>query len=268
MLFKSFKRDISPYVFAMFAMIGGFLEAFTFVLHGGVFCNAQSGNVVMLVMNFLRGDFAAGLRYLYSILAYIAGIVLSTLIPARFKRVNWPFVVTAIEMVVFVGLAFVPETASDWYTYPTVAFLCAVQYNTFTKLRGMALATTFVTNDIRQTVMHLVRGVSEKNREEFKKSGIYAFIILCFAAGAAVGTVAANGIAEWCILICAGLLVPVLALFIADAVRSSRLAREAANSETVNSETTNSGTANSETANSGGDGVQLSIDDLSSGGKN
>ena len=187
MLFKNYKKDLTPLVFAVFAFTGGFLEAFTFVLHGGVFCNAQTGNVVMLVIDFVRGDFSGGLRYLYSILAYIVGIILSTVIPSRFKKVNWYLVVTALELIALAGVAFIPESASDWFTYVTVAFVCSVQYNTFTKLHGVALATTFCTNNIRQTVMHFMKGVSEKSREEYKKSGIYAFIILCFAAGAAVG---------------------------------------------------------------------------------
>lgn len=206
----------------MFAVIGGFLEAFTFLLHGGVFCNAQTGNVVMLVINFVQGDFSAGLRYLYSILAYVIGIILSTVIPARFKNVNWPLVVTAAEIAVLAGIAFIPESVSDWFTYVTVAFLCSVQYNTFTKLHGVALATTFCTNNIRQTVMHLVRGITEKDRTEYKKSAVYAFIVICFAAGAAVGVVAAEGLGNYCILICAALIVPVLALFVADSAISVR----------------------------------------------
>lgn len=227
MLFNNFKRDIAPYVFAMFAIIGGFLEAFTFTLHGGVFCNAQTGNVVMLVIDFVNGDFSGGLRYLYSILAYIVGIILSTVIPARFKKVNWPLVVTATEIVALVGIAFIPVGASDWFTYVAVAFLCSVQYNTFTKLRGVALATTFCTNNIRQTVMHLVRGISDKDGAEYKKSAVYAFIVLCFAAGAAVGAVAAGAMGNWCILICAALIVPVLALFIADSSVSVKKRRAA-----------------------------------------
>lgn len=212
----------------MFAVIGGFLEAFTFLLHGGVFCNAQTGNVVMLVINFVQGDFSAGLRYLYSILAYVIGIILSTVIPARFKNVNWPLVVTAAEIAVLAGIAFIPESVSDWFTYVTVAFLCSVQYNTFTKLHGVALATTFCTNNIRQTVMHLVRGITEKDRTEYKKSAVYAFIVICFAAGAAVGVVAAEGLGNYCILICAALIVPVLALFIADSSLSVKKRRAAA----------------------------------------
>ena len=126
MLFNNFKRDPAPYVFAMFAFIGGFLEAFTFSLHGGVFCNAQTGNLVMLVIDFVQGNLSGGLKYLYSILAYIAGIFLSTVVPARFKKVNWPLVVTAAEIVILVGIAFIPQGAENWYTYVTVSFVLSL----------------------------------------------------------------------------------------------------------------------------------------------
>ena len=233
MLFKNFKRDPGPYVFAMFALTGGFLEAFTFLLHGGVFCNAQTGNLVMLVINFVGGDFPSGLRYLYSILAYVFGILLSVAIPLCLRRVNLPLAVTAAEIAVLAALAFIPESVPDWVTYATVSFVCAVQYNTFTTLRGQKLATTFCTNNLRQTVMHFAHGVAEKSVAEFKKSGIYAFIILCFAAGAAVGVFASRGLGNYCILICAALLLPVLALFIADScINFRRAKRDGADAKT------------------------------------
>ncbi len=221
-MFTNFKKNLTPYVFAMFAVIGGFLEAFTFVLHGGVFCNAQTGNVVMFVIRMVEGQFGAGLRYLYSIVAYIIGIILSTVIPRRFKKINWPLAVTALEIVVLVAIAFIPASASDWFTYVTVAFICSVQYNTFTKLNGVPLATTFCTNNIRQVVIHFSNGVAQKSREEHFKSATYAFIIICFAAGAAIGVLAARPMGNYCILICAALLLPVLALFIADSALSAR----------------------------------------------
>ena len=212
MLFKNFRRDLTPLVFAVFAVVGGFLEVFTFVLHGGVFCNAQTGNVVMFVLYLVRGDAAAGLRYLWSIAAYILGIVLTAVLPDRAK-VNRPLVMTLVEIAAFVVLAFFPAGASDWYTYAAVSFLCAVQYNTFTQMRGNAVATTFCTNNIRQMFLHLVRGVREKDGAEYRRSGAYLFIVLCFAAGAALGVVAADGMGNWCILVCAACLLPVLALF-------------------------------------------------------
>lgn len=222
MLFKSFRANFTPYVFAVFAVIGGFLEVFTFVLHGGVFCNAQTGNVVMLVIRIVEGDFASGLRYLYSIIAYIIGIIISTVIPHYLKKFNFPMVVTVLEIIVLAAIAFIPSTASDWFIYVTVAFICSVQYNTFTKLNGVPLATTFCTNNIRQVVIHFYNGATQKSREEYLKSATYVFIIICFAAGAAIGVFAANAIGNYCILICSALLIPVLALFVVDVCKSSR----------------------------------------------
>ena len=170
MLFKNFKRDPGPYVFAMFALTGGFLEAFTFLLHGGVFCNAQTGNLVMLVINFVGGDFYSGLRYLYSILAYNRYTYSSVAIPLCLRRVNLPLAVTAAEIAVLAALAFIPESVPDWVTYATVSFVCAVQYNTFTTLRGQKLATTFCTNNLRQTVMHFAHGVAERASPSSKRA--------------------------------------------------------------------------------------------------
>ena len=36
----------------LISMIGGILETYTFLLRGGVFCNAQTGNIV-LMMNMI-----------------------------------------------------------------------------------------------------------------------------------------------------------------------------------------------------------------------
>ena len=60
MLFKNYKKDLTPLVFAVFAFTGGFLEAFTFVLHGGVFFNTPTGNLVILVIDFVGGGFWGG----------------------------------------------------------------------------------------------------------------------------------------------------------------------------------------------------------------
>ncbi len=216
MLLKNFKIDLTPLIYAIFAVVGGFLEVYTFVLHGGVFCNAQTGNVVMLVLQLIHGEGAAGLRYLYSILAYLFGILLTAIVPDRLPKINWPMAVAVIEILAFIVLAVLPVGASDWYTYATVSFLCAVQYNTFTKMHGNPMATTFCTNNLRQMCLHFVRGVRSRERAEFFKSGAYSFIVLCFAAGAAIGVLAAERLGNWCILVCAVCLLPVLALFIAD----------------------------------------------------
>ena len=209
---KKYPAEKSFYVFLSFAAVGGFLEAYTYLLHGGVFCNAQTGNIVLLTLHLFSGSFAEAAHYLYSISAYLAGIFISAVLARLLKNSRPQLIVTAAELAAFAALAFIPAGASDWYTYVSVAFLCALQYNVFTECRGAALSTTFCTNNLRQAALNLYRGAAEKDREKLRKSGIYALVILFFALGAAAGAFTAERLGNYSILICSAILIPVWVL--------------------------------------------------------
>lgn len=228
----------SLYIFLSFAAVGGFLEAYTFLLHGGVFCNAQTGNLVLLVLRLCQGDFSSALRYVWSLLAYIAGIAASALLPRVCRRTAFLIAVTAAEAAVLAALAFQPEGTPDTVTYVSVSFLCALQYNSFTSCRGATLATTFCTNNLRQTVLNLCSGIAEKDNAKLKKSVIYALVILAFAAGAAVGALTAGRLGNYCTLLCTAVLLAVIAVFAVAAQRkrtdaAKKTAETAAESETA-----------------------------------
>ena len=158
----SFPAHRSAFVFASFALVGGFLEAYTYILHGGVFCNAQTGNLVLFFIDAANGEWQEASHYLYSLLAYIAGILVSAALPLLLKRFSHA-AVTAFEIAALAALAFLPAEAPDFYTYVSVSFLCALQYNTFTECRGAKLATTFCTNNLRQAVLGVFDAA--KNRD-------------------------------------------------------------------------------------------------------
>ena len=56
---------------------GGFLDAYTYIYRGGVFANAQTGNLVMLGLNIAQGHWISTIRYLIPIAAFIAGTMLA-----------------------------------------------------------------------------------------------------------------------------------------------------------------------------------------------
>ena len=212
----------SLYVFLTFALVGGFLEAYTYLLHGGVFCNAQTGNLVLFVLRLVQGRFAEAWHYLFSILAYLAGILVSAALPLLLKKLRLPLLTTAVEMCAFAALAFIPQGASDWYTYVSVSFLCALQYNTFTECRGAKAATTFCTNNLRQAAVNLFGGVREKDKAKLKKSGVYALVILCFALGAVAGGLTAEHLGNYSVLLCTAVLLPVFLFLLVRTVQEGR----------------------------------------------
>ena len=56
-------------VFALLTLSAGMMGAYTFNLRGGVFCNAQTANVVLMAIAFGKGNWSGGAYYLIPITA-------------------------------------------------------------------------------------------------------------------------------------------------------------------------------------------------------
>ena len=73
-------------VFALLTLSAGMMGAYTFNLRGGVFCNAQTANVVLMAIAFGSGAWGQGCYYLIPITAYLAGAFLSEILPSPVRR--------------------------------------------------------------------------------------------------------------------------------------------------------------------------------------
>ena len=56
---------------------GGFMDAYTYMCRGGVFANAQTGNILLFGVNISKGNISDSLRYLFPVLMFTAGIFIS-----------------------------------------------------------------------------------------------------------------------------------------------------------------------------------------------
>lgn len=200
------KPSVPPWnsrvVFLALAMVGGILEAYTYLLHGGVFCNAQTGNLVLIIFRLIGGDTAKALQHLYSVLAFVAGVCLSFILGRLISPRTQCLLVVCAEIVCFGGLFFLSELAPDWCTYVTASFLFAMQYNTFSRCGDVSVSTTFCSNNLRQTCNLLIGGLKDGNRQKLRQSGIFASVILFFILGAAVGALAVRWVGSFSVFFC------------------------------------------------------------------
>ena len=78
------------------ALLGGFLDAYTFILKNGVFANAQTGNLILLSVSLFNGEYGRVPQYLLPIVFFSLGILLSEyiketpLIGQNTKKINNP----------------------------------------------------------------------------------------------------------------------------------------------------------------------------------
>ena len=68
------------------AVVGGFLDAYTYLLRGGVFANAQTGNIVLLGLYAARFHFAKAFYYLIPISAFIMGVIIVEAVKWKFRE--------------------------------------------------------------------------------------------------------------------------------------------------------------------------------------
>ena len=69
----------------LLAFTGGFLDAYTYILRGNVFANAQTGNIVLLGINIANGNISKVIYYFVPILAFAFGIFLTDIIKRNFS---------------------------------------------------------------------------------------------------------------------------------------------------------------------------------------
>lgn len=197
----------------LLAMAGGFFDAYTYLCRGGVFANAQTGNIVLFGLKLAEGEWQRALTYLLPILAFAFGVVAAELVKRHGKRENrpdaglhWRQVIVIAEIVLLAVVAFLPQQM-NMVVNTVISFVCAMQVETFRKVRGSAFATTMCTGNLRSGTEQLIIWRQTGNRKAAHKARHYYAIILWFIAGAALGALCTDAWSERALLLtCAPLL--------------------------------------------------------------
>ncbi len=178
------------WVFALLILTGGYIGGFTYFLRGQIFCNAQTGNLVLLSLGLATWNTKLISYTVFSFLAYSMGILLAEFFEGRVNRIGiikWHTYLILFEIFVIIGLGFIPETAPYEITQFLVNFITAMQFNTFRKAHGLGIATTFCTNHVRQVGSNLIKYLENKEKINLNiclshLSMIVSFIIGVFLA--------------------------------------------------------------------------------------
>ncbi len=176
-------------VFSLLMLSGGMLGAFTYSVRGHVFCNAQTGNIVLLGMALGNGTWGKAAYYLIPILAYGLGTVVSELLPKFVNKngfLRWDTLLVGFELLVTVILGFLPESAPYQISQISINFICSMQYNTFRQAEGIPMATTFCTNHIRQAGIYFSKWLQKKDNAALLRFLQHEKMLLLFLAGAAI----------------------------------------------------------------------------------
>ncbi|MGW4566570.1 YoaK family protein [Streptomyces sp. NPDC004561] len=203
----------------LLALVGGALDAYTFVSRGGVFANAQTGNVVLLGIEAARGNWAQTLRHVPAVLAFVLGVVLARWLsrPRMARVVRRPIrAVLILEIVVLAGVGLMPAGSADVAATILVAFTASMQVTTFRQLVDTPYSTTMTTGNLRTATESAYLALADRDREQSRRAGRFGVIVAAFLVGAVAGGVLSDAVGIRAVWGPALVLVLSLALFIHD----------------------------------------------------
>ena len=187
----------------LLALTGGILDAYTYLNRGAVFATAETGNLVLLGVNLAMGHWLKVIYYLLPISSYAAGLLVTLAFHRRSDKLffHWRQFVVLTECLVVLLATIIPQGELDPLVNCMIAFISAMQVQTFRKFRGCACATTMCTGNLRSGVEALYFHLADKEPGSLDRAKVYFGLIASFVTGAVISSLLAPLFAGRAILV-------------------------------------------------------------------
>lgn len=218
---KSKKQTSDTFRLALLlCLVGGFTDAYTFIMRGKVLANAQTGNMVFFALRLVEKRWKDALFYFLPIFAFAVGILIAEIIKKKFKhnKIHWRQIVILIEVAVLFISSFIPKGELNVFVNIAISFVCSLQVQGFRKTRGNLSATTMCTGNLRSGTENLYNYLSTKNRDAKHKFLTYYGLILFFMIGAVTGSFFSEIFKEKALLVCCIILLSVFVIMFKDEI--------------------------------------------------
>lgn len=161
------------------------MDAYTYFLRGGVFANAETGNIILFGLSMFEGNYARAVQYFIPICTFSAGIFIASMMRRRLqaRRLHWRQMVLIAEMILLFLVGLIPLGKWDIAANSTVAFVSALQFEAFKKMRGDNFASVFCTGNLRSAMEQVHLWSETHDKMHLLRFMRYAGIIIVFTTG-------------------------------------------------------------------------------------
>lgn len=209
----------------VFAVVGGFTDAYSYLAHSGVFANAQTGNVVLFAVSASGREWTRAVHYLPPIGAFAAGVVVARLLGLKLveRALTATVLCQVLECVVLIGVSVAGDRLGSAWVVPLLAFCSALQNTSFDSIGPWTFNTAMTTGNLRSGVSGLVLWMAGKEPEANRHSSAVSLsVMFCFASGALLGAFCTRWIGERALAACVVLVLAGIALTYRERLRQGR----------------------------------------------
>lgn len=189
------RRDESVEIVLLLAFAGGYIDAYTWIIHG-VMANAQTANLIFLWVYGMAGNWAKALHFVPPILAFAIGIVIAAwLRRAAGERAGAISILIEILLLIVIGILHnrLPDLAGTL----GISMVAAMQAAMFIRVEGTVCSTVMITGNMRQAIENVfavAAGCAPLGT--IRRSGIFFALCAVFGFGAAAGAFATERIPD------------------------------------------------------------------------
>ena len=173
---------------------------------------------MLLSTALFRREWPVVLKYLIPVVSFLIGTAAAEGIHIRLKnaeKLHWRQIILLGEMVLLLIVGFLPQ-ALEPLANALVSFVCAMQVQTFHKVRGHAYASTMCIGNMRSGTEALCAYFRTREKEVLQKALTYFGVILVFGVGAGLGSILTAVVGCKAIWVCCALLSISFGLYFSD----------------------------------------------------
>src|SRR3954453_4488645 len=201
------RRDETVQIALLLAFAGGYLDAYTWIIHG-VMANAQTANLVLLWVYGTVGEWERAFQFIPPIAAFMVGVVVAAWL-RRAAGDRASAISTLIEILLLIAIGILHNSLPDLAGTLGISLVAAMQAAVFTRVEGVVCSTVMITGNMRQAIENIFAVASGGALSgTLRLSGIFFALCAVFGFGAAVGAFATKSIPDL------ALGIPVVALVI------------------------------------------------------
>ena len=167
------------------AMIGGFWGGYTIFNYLDIFANAQTGNLIKLVLDLCEGDFTFIWFMALSFLVYCGGNVFYVLVRRKVK-ISMKIVSLICTSAAVIAVGAIPYVRNDYVACYPIIFVAPIQWNAFKIAAGNSSSTIFSSNNVRQASMLTTNYILSRDKATGAKARFYWLTLLSFNSGVAM----------------------------------------------------------------------------------
>jgi uncharacterized membrane protein YoaK (UPF0700 family) len=134
------------------------MDAYSYLAHGHVFANAQTGNFVLFSVDASRGQWSQAVRHLPPIIAFSLGVAVAEWLGMRAGTgiLRATLLCQAFELAILAGLVTVGAYLPDASVVPMISFVAALQNTSFNRVGPWPFNSAMTTGNLRDAISGVV----------------------------------------------------------------------------------------------------------------